>query len=105
MNYQKPEQKALVIGVDSKFHPPMIEDCRFHAAKIGLIEREADKFWYYFDSNGWKVGKNPMKSWKSAMVGWKLRWEDAGRPGMVNKPDYFDKELRQASAQTRKLCQ
>ena len=34
---------------------------------------EAKKFWYYYESNGWKVGKNPMKSWKMALSGWLLR--------------------------------
>lgn len=47
-----------------------------HAAKIGLPLREAERFWYYYDANGWKVGRMPMKNWISAMAGWKLRWED-----------------------------
>ena len=24
----------------------------------------------YYESNGWKVGRNPMKSWKGAVVTW-----------------------------------
>ena len=31
---------------------------------------EADRFFNYYESNGWKVGKNPMKSWKSAVNNW-----------------------------------
>lgn len=50
------------------------------AAKIGLPEREAQKFLLFYESKGWKVGKSPMKQWRSALAGWKLRWEE--------KPDY-----------------
>lgn len=31
---------------------------------------QAERFFSYYDSNGWKVGKNPMKNWKSAVAGW-----------------------------------
>lgn len=33
----------------------------------------AANFLDYYQSNGWKVGKNPMKDWKSAASGWKRR--------------------------------
>ena len=38
---------------------------------------DARAFIAYYDSNGWKVGKNPMKSWKSALTTWELR--DSGK--------------------------
>lgn len=31
---------------------------------------EADRFFNYYESNGWKVGKNAMKSWKGAVNNW-----------------------------------
>lgn len=31
---------------------------------------QAERFFDYYDSNGWRVGKNPMKNWKSAVSGW-----------------------------------
>lgn len=34
---------------------------------------DASAFIAYYDSNGWKVGKNPMKSWKSALTTWERR--------------------------------
>lgn len=37
---------------------------------VKLADLEAKKFISYYESNGWKVGKNPMKSWKSAVVNW-----------------------------------
>lgn len=38
---------------------------------------DARAFIAYYDSNGWKVGKNPMKSWKSALTTWECR--DSGK--------------------------
>jgi hypothetical protein len=65
--------------------PPTLEEIRKLAKEIGLTQREADKFFYYYDANGWKVGKMPMKNVKSAMQGWRLRWEETQEQ---KKPDY-----------------
>lgn len=32
----------------------------------------AAKFWNHYESNGWMVGKNKMKSWKGAVATWVL---------------------------------
>ena len=51
---------------------PTLDEVR---AKI--IERgysvDAEAFWNYYESNGWKVGKNPMKKWESALVTWQRK--------------------------------
>jgi len=59
-----------------RFVAPTADELKLQAAKIGLPEREAEKFFCYYASNGWRVGKNKMKQWRSAMAGWKLRWEE-----------------------------
>lgn len=59
-----------------KFTPPTIEEVKLHAAKIGLPEIEAEKFFCYYESNGWRVGRNPMAVWRGALAGWKLRWQE-----------------------------
>ena len=41
-------------------------------------EGNGEKFWNFYESNGWKVGKNPMKSWHSAVVTFKF--PKAGQP-------------------------
>ncbi len=33
-------------------------------------ERLASKYWHYYESNGWRVGKNKMRSWQSAACNW-----------------------------------
>ena len=52
--------------------------CKFENAleyfsiRLGLEQGkiEAEKFFNYYESNGWKVGKNPMKNWKAAANNW-----------------------------------
>lgn len=56
------------------FAPPKREDINFEAAKHGLPDSEVDLFVAYYGSNGWRVGKNPMKSWRHALSGWTVRW-------------------------------
>ena len=55
---------------------PSIEEVKLHAAKIGLPETEAFKFHGYYESNGWRVGSNPMKSWVGAMTNWKGKYDE-----------------------------
>jgi hypothetical protein len=60
--------------------------------------KEAINFFEYYESNGWKVGKNPMKKWKLAAN----RWVRNARPNYQKKeptslakkyfPDMFDEK-------------
>ena len=41
------------------------------------VEREAEKFWYFYNSKKWKSGKDTMSCWRSSASGWLLRsWVD-----------------------------
>lgn len=59
-----------------KFQKPTLEELYLYAAKIGLPNDEVVKFFNYYESNGWKVGRNPMRSWQHALVNWKLRMDE-----------------------------
>jgi hypothetical protein len=67
---------------DSRFAPPSFDEAMLEASKQGLPRNQVEQFLAYYESNGWKVGRNPMKRWQSAMVKWRLTWEHNGRPGM-----------------------
>jgi hypothetical protein len=71
-----------------KFTPPTPEEAKEHAQSIGLPERESQKFYDYFASNGWLVGKarTPMQSWHAALRNWKRNWEDNGGPNRAKPP-------------------
>jgi len=45
---------------------------------IDLLE-EPDKFFDYYESNGWLVGKNKMKDWKASVRKWVRNNQDNGK--------------------------
>ena len=51
------------------FTPPTIEEVQGYIKEKGY-HFSAEEFVAFYESNGWKVGKNPMKSWKAACVTW-----------------------------------
>lgn len=53
-----------------KFEKPDHEVLMDFFQSHGSDNSEASKFWNYYESNGWKVGKNPMKDWQAASRNW-----------------------------------
>lgn len=51
------------------FTRPSIQEIESYVREEG-IRFDSKKFFYYYESNGWKVGKNAMKSWKMAIKSW-----------------------------------
>ena len=53
----------------SRFSPPTLEDVAAYCAERG--SKVDPQRWYdFYLSNGWKVGKNPMRDWKAAVRSW-----------------------------------
>ncbi len=90
-----PKQTPLLIK-------PSLAEISLQAAKIGLPPREAEKFFHYYTSNGWRAGRNPMRNWLSALQHWKLVWEE--RPGnhAVKVKTIMQKDLDAMDRQERK---
>lgn len=64
----KPKSK----GNGSRFAPPSLEEAKAYIKQKGYsIDPVA--FFSHYQTNGWKVGKNPMKCWKSAVSSWEAR--------------------------------
>jgi len=59
------------------FEPPDASEVIAHMMTKGVKDvvalREGQKFMAFYESKGWKVGKNTMVSWKSAATGWVTR--------------------------------
>lgn len=53
----------------SRFKAPTREEVKQYAAENKLA-LNVDNFMDYYESNGWKVGKNPMKDWKATARRW-----------------------------------
>ncbi len=57
----KPKQK--------RFQPPTLEEVKAYCAERNN-NVDAEHWYDYYTSNGWRVGKNPMKDWKGAVRTW-----------------------------------
>ena len=74
----KPEHQTTVAQMLVEY-PPKPKTTRFVKPTVEEIETyckernnnvDAHKFYNHYESNGWKVGKNPMKDWKAAIRTW-----------------------------------
>jgi len=97
---EEKETKDIGAGAPApkRFTPPTHDELVAEfAGKVHNQQAEAIKFLGYYKSNGWKVGKNPMKDWKSAVAGWATRSnENAGhqRPVGQTRSERGDQALR-----------
>ena len=79
------EQKPAPV---KRFNKPSAEEVGLQCAKIGLTDAEGAKFVSYYESNGWRVGRNPMRSWPHALQNWKINHDSHtqrnGRPSPLS---------------------
>jgi len=68
-----PEKKKVKSNVRVLVTPPEIVSVRNYFREQNSSEIEADKFYNYFQSNGWKVGgKAPMQDWQASARNWMM---------------------------------
>lgn len=58
----------------TRFIPPTVDDVQAYCFERGN-NVDPQRFVDYYSSNGWKVGKNPMKDWKAAVRTWEKNRE------------------------------
>lgn len=56
--------------VTRRFTPPTDIETVSYFVEKGSNNIEAEKFWLFYDSKNWMVGKTKMKKWQSAASGW-----------------------------------
>ena len=61
-----------------RFSPPSVEDVREYCKEKGY-NVDPERFVDYYISNGWKVGRNPMKDWKAAVRSWERKEKPNGK--------------------------
>lgn len=74
-NIKKQASKLSKVPTLDEVYAEMLSKTDEYNAKI-----QSQRFFDYYDSNGWRVGKNPMKNWKSAAAGW------INRTGIEKRP-------------------
>lgn len=83
--------------ISDKFIKPTLEDIEDYC-KERNNNVDAEKFYDYYMSNGWRVGKNPMKDWKAAVRTWERTSEynkNNSYKQKCSEPKWFNKEIKQ----------
>ena len=57
------------IAKTKRFVKPTIDEIQTYCRERNKTI-DAERFWNFYESKGWKVGKNPMKDWKAAVCNW-----------------------------------
>lgn len=65
----KSDQPSSAKATRTRFVPPTIEEVRAHITQKGYAF-SAEAFIAHYESKGWLVGRQPMKSWTAACVTW-----------------------------------
>jgi len=72
----------------NRFVKPSVGEIQeYFTSKLSNPKLEAQKFWNFYDSNGWKVGKNKMQSWRGAAGGWVAR--NSGNGAAKTEQDFL----------------
>ena len=74
-----------------KFTPPPRQEAVSYCELKGLPSSEVDNFIDYYSSNGWRVGKNPMVNWRSALSGWIRRARNNGKQTQYHEQGYSER--------------
>jgi hypothetical protein len=73
--------KSIKVGKSKPFSKPtFLEVSNLFFDKGVRNQVEAKKFFAYYESIGWVIGRRPMRSWRAAVAGWVLRMADFAAP-------------------------
>ena len=79
---QVPEVVPKVVPLQ----PPELSQVTAFFSAQNRPKIEAEKFFNYYQSNGWRVGKNPMKNWQAAARNWMLNMNQFTPPTGTSSP-------------------
>jgi hypothetical protein len=68
----KEPEIALLLKRTALFEPPTIEEVELYLRSMNIRDpkNSAQKWYNFYESKGWMIGKNKMKNWKSAVNTW-----------------------------------
>ena len=106
---EKEKEKDIYMGPEApapKAHiyiqPPSLEEIRSYCQERGN-QVDPEYFYHYYQSNGWRVGKNPMRDWKAAVCAWETNGMDERINPASKKPELTDKEIFQQAMELHRM--
>ncbi len=68
-NHQIDVEEYIEEQKNKRFVKPTIDEIELYCQEKNK-HVDADRFWNFYESKGWKVGKSPMKDWRAAISNW-----------------------------------
>ena len=81
--------EAKEVPASKRFVKPALSEAQAYADEKGYAF-SVEQWFSYYESNGWKVGKNPMKSWKASMSYWNGNNDNSNGRQQGRKEDDVD---------------
>jgi|APSaa5957512535_1039671.scaffolds.fasta_scaffold90609_2 uncharacterized protein YdaU (DUF1376 family) len=84
-----------------RFAPPSLDEVIELFTKKDSNKIEAEKFYYFYESKNWMVGKNKMKSWRASVGGWIARNKSTpNQPAQTKVKEYnINDAIKEAEAE------
>ena len=70
MENENENENINVIRDKNKFLKPTHEELKAYFEERGITSNEYERYYDFYESKNWMVGKNKMKDWKSAVRNW-----------------------------------
>ena len=90
-----------------RFKKPTFEEVKTYIEENGYTSVDPDRFYAYYEANGWKVGRNSMKDFKAAIRMWSARDKNdqKKRPAAekILENEYTPEHLKQSEDDSLKL--
>lgn len=69
---EMPVSKMEKATITKRFIKPSVQEIKAYCFERGN-GIDAERFWNYYESNGWKVGRNAMKDWRACIRTWEQK--------------------------------
>lgn len=87
---------------DKRMAKPSFDQVSEYGSTLNPPFTKTDAFISFYESNGWKVGKNPMKDWKAAVRTWQQK--DKQATATIKRPLYDEPTfVKNGTSSTRPL--
>ena len=74
------------------FIRPSIDDVESYFIEKNSTKEEASRYYDYYESNGWRVGKTAMKDWKASARNWMRNERSWNKSAMPDFDSYTEVE-------------
>jgi len=70
LDQKRIDKTRIDIRKDAPFQKPTLDEIKKYLKEKNILSVNASRFWNFYESKGWMVGKNKMRNWHAAVGTW-----------------------------------